>query len=186
MPGDQFFVPVISKGDQEVRSALALIESTAIRFGKFYGIHVELSVITGKDIIHLYTRELKKLNLDHKKGPNIYKRTAAMASWIMRLKPIYGLFFAKDTIFNSEARKNFALRHINEIFAMYYCFVQISKARPKIIKLQNTICNTIVPGQPPFDEFLSNLRYRFLGVRQLATLLQLCCENALPNDHLTP
>jgi len=180
---EPFYVPVISADAHEAVSALRIFENTAIKFGAHYRIRVYLHVLTCKDVLHLFTRELKKLELDHPRGPNIYKRTAAMASWIIRLKPIFHLQFEADNIvFPDDSRKDFARRHINEIFAMYYCIVLIRKARPYVKELPNAICNTTLPGLPAFDEFLSNLRFRFLGVRQLATLLKLCCENSLP-DH---
>jgi hypothetical protein len=182
MRGDPFYVEKIDSDELAVKSALKNFEGVAQKFCALYGICVHFHGLTCRDVIHLYNRELKKINLDHK--PNIYKRAAAMATWIIRLKPIFNLQFTEDNkIFPDTGRKDFARRHINEIFAMYYGLVQIRKARPEAAKLPNVICNKTAPGLPPFDEFLSNLRFRFLGVRQLAILLQLCCENSLPNDH---
>ena len=186
MQGESFFIEKISTDGREVTAELDKFKSMAGKFASYFKILIHLNVLTCKDVIHLYSREMKKLKLDHPRGPNIYKQTAAMASWIMRLKPIFNLQFEEgNRIFPDNNRKDFARRHINEIFAMFYCFALIRKARPHIAALQNTICNRTFPGLPEFDEFLSNLRFRFLGVRQLATLLQLCCENSLPNDHPT-
>jgi len=133
MQGDPFYIERISTDGREVKAELDKFRIMAENFAGFFKIFIHLNVLTCKDVIHLYNREMKKLNLDHPRGPNVYKQTAAMASWIMRLKPIFNLQFeAGHRIFHDDGRKDFARRHINEIFAMFYCFALIRKARPHI------------------------------------------------------
>jgi hypothetical protein len=182
--GDPFYIPNIRVDDRKVLDALKYLLAMIDKISVAYELHIKYSTRTFKEIIHLFNREMNKLVADHpKKGPNIYKRTAAMATWILRLKPIYNVEFTDNNkMFPDAERKNFAQRHINEIFAIFYCICIIRKTRPQIVALPNIICNRVLPGMPEFDNFLANLRFRFLGVRQLATILRLCCENTLPSD----
>jgi hypothetical protein len=180
---DPFLVPNIREDDLKVQDAAKYFKAVLNRVCIDYKVCIKFKTETCVEIIHLYNRELRKLKDDHQKGPNIYKRTAAMATWILRLKPIYVVEFADDNkMFPDVDRQKFAKRHLNEIFAMAYCIYMICKARPRVTRVPGTVCYETLPGLPEFDNFLANLRFRFLGVRQLATILRLCCENTLPSD----
>lgn len=173
MTGDEvkiLFRPNQHETDFEITEQL---RKAANSFCEGYGICASFTRAVLFDVINMYGRDIDKMLRDQVR-PNKYRQAAALAIWLIRLKPAKLIAIKPDSFFRKDRRVWIQI-HINELFALFIALAMILGRGTILRNAFNEFCDGHILGDNAHDDIITVLRYRSISRHSLSIILQLVC-----------